>query len=71
MDHRLPDGGHLRLVAEGRHDGVGHRDRADVAGVDLVPHDDLGRPGHMGTGTRVGPGPGVQTVAREVVISWW
>ena len=59
---RLPLGRDVRRVAQGGHGRVGHRDRADVAAVDLVPGDDLGGPGHVGAGPVVGPGTGVEAV---------
>ncbi len=59
---RLVAGGQGGLVAQGRHAGVGHRDRAAVAGLGLGPDEELGRPGHVRAGPLVGPGRGVQAV---------
>ena len=57
----LVDGGELRVEPQRRNDGVGHRDRAHVAGLG-GPHAGLGRADHMRARPVVGPRRGVQSV---------
>ena len=59
------------VVAQRRHHGVGHRDRADVARLDR-PHRRLGGADHVRARPLVGPRRGVQTVgdrrAHQLVV---
>ena len=55
-------------MAQRGHDGVGHRDRADVAGLG-GPDRHLGRAHHVGARPVVGPRGGVQAVARSPCAS--
>ena len=68
---RLVNRGQFGVVPQRRDDGVGHRDRADVARL-RGPDAHLGRAHHMGAGTVVGPRGGVQSVgdgrAHQLVI---
>ena len=50
------------VVAQGRYDGVGHGDRADVAGFGR-PDSHLGGANDVGARAIIGPGRGVQSVA--------
>ena len=58
---RLVDRRQFGVVAQRRDDGVGHRDRADVAGFGR-PHRGLGRAHDVRAGTVVRPGRRVQSV---------
>lgn len=60
-EQRLVARGQLRGVPQRRHGGVGHRDRAAVAGVG-TPGVELGRAGHVRARPVVRPRRGVQAV---------
>ncbi len=64
--------GEVRLVPKGGDYRIGHGHRTKVTGLDLVPGDHLGRPGHVRPRTRVGPRRGVQAApdgrAHELVV---
>lgn len=68
---RFVDGGEFGIEAQRGHDGVGHRDRADVPRL-RCPHRRLGGADDVGAGTVVRPGRGVQTVcdrgAHQLVV---
>ena len=57
-----PGLGEVGLHAQRRHRGVGHRDRAGVARLDLGEQHESGRAGHVRAGFRVGPRAGVHPV---------
>ena len=61
-EQRLVDGGQFGVVAQRRHDGVGHRDRADMAGLGR-PHRGLGGADDVRAGAVVCPRRGMQAVA--------
>ncbi|CAM5674980.1 hypothetical protein MAUB1S_00030 [Mycolicibacterium aubagnense] len=63
---RLVDLRELGVEPQRRDDGVGHRDRADVAGF-RGPGRHLRRPDDVGAGTVVGPRSAVQTVRHRGV----
>jgi hypothetical protein len=64
--------GHIRLQFERRHTGKGHGQRATTAGFGLAVQVTHGRPRHLSTGARIGPGHGGQTMlnggAHQLVI---
>ena len=62
VEQRLVDRRQFGVVAQCGHDGVGHRDRADVAGLGR-PHRGLRGAHDVRAGAVVGPWRGVQAVA--------
>ncbi len=53
---RLPLGGELGALAQGRDRGVGHRDRAHDARADLAPDEEQRGADHVGAGLGIAPG---------------